>query len=176
MPFSALTEVCRESVAVIFLDRMQSFDWQYTLSDNDLRKVGVMCGLAGVRVSYPMLDQRVTDLALRGPAVMKLKGLNLRTFYQRAMESFLPPAIIARTKHGFGLPFGDWLKSHAGLADLIHGWLSDLKRRRVVRTAFIDGHRTGHASCFGYAIWDLAMLEAWLQAQAYNRTSIKSTS
>jgi hypothetical protein len=30
----------------------------------------------------------------------------------------------------------------------------------------IDGHRTGHASYFGYAIWDLAMLEAWLQQQA----------
>lgn len=167
-PFETMADVYCDSKAETLLDRMQAFDWQYTLSDNDLRKVGIMCALAGVRVSYPMLDQRVIDLALRVPAAMKLKGLTLRTFYKRAMEGFLPPAIIAKTKHGFGLPFGDWLRTHAGLADLIHGLLSDLKRRRIVSVAFIDGlidgHRTGHASYFGYAIWDLAMLEAWLQA------------
>ncbi|MGQ0384071.1 MAG: asparagine synthetase B family protein [Gammaproteobacteria bacterium] len=167
-PLCDMGEVYRDSAADSLLDRMQAFDWQYTLSDNDLRKVGVMCRAAGVRVSFPMLDQRVIDLSLRVPARHKLRGLELRTFYKRAMADFLPPEIIAKTKHGFGLPFGDWLKSHAGLAELIHGLLAALKRRRIVRADFIDGlisgHRTGHASYFGYAIWDLAMLEAWLQS------------
>jgi asparagine synthase (glutamine-hydrolysing) len=169
-PFAAMNEVYHGSGATTLLDRMQSFDWQYTLSDNDLRKVGVMCQAAGVRVSFPMLDQRVIDLSLRVPARIKLRGLKLRTFYKRAFDGFLPPAIIAKRKHGFGLPFGAWLKAHAGLADLVHGLLSDLKRRHIVRAAFVDdliaGHRTGHASYFGYAIWDLAMLEAWLQQHA----------
>jgi asparagine synthase (glutamine-hydrolysing) len=38
------------------VDRMLYFDWKFTLADNDLRKVGRMCEIAGVRVSYPMLD------------------------------------------------------------------------------------------------------------------------
>ena len=84
------------------------------------------------------------------------------------MSGFLPAEIIAKTKHGFGLPFGVWLKSHARLGELVFGLLSDLKARRIVRAAFLDDlvaqHRDGHASYFGYAIWDLAMLEAWLQA------------
>jgi asparagine synthase (glutamine-hydrolysing) len=169
-PFAAMEEVYRASPATTLLDRMQFFDWQYTLSDNDLRKVGVMCRAAGVRVAFPMLDARVIDCALRVPARDKLHGLELRTFYKRAMQGFLPPEIIAKRKHGFGLPFGDWLKTHGGLSACVLGLLSELKRRHIVRAGFIDGlidgHRTGHASYFGYAIWDLAMLEAWLQRHA----------
>ncbi len=169
-PFAAMDEVYHDSKAATLLDRMQCFDWQYTLSDNDLRKVGVMCRAAGIRVSFPMLDQRVIELALRVPARLKLRGLELRTFFKRAMAGFLPPATIAKRKHGFGLPFGAWLKTDAGLADLVYGLLSDLRRRHIVHAPFVDeliaGHRTGHASYFGYAIWDLAMLEAWLQRHA----------
>ena len=63
------------------------------------------------------------------------------------------------------MPFGVWLKTHAGLGDLIYGLLTQLKSRQIIKREFIDqlidDHRAGHPSYFGYAIWDLAMLEAW---------------
>jgi hypothetical protein len=41
----------------------------------------------------------------------------------------------------------------------------------LVRGAFIDDlvqqQRAGHASYYGYAIWNLAMLEAWFQAHDF---------
>jgi asparagine synthase (glutamine-hydrolysing) len=84
------------------------------------------------------------------------------------MRDFLPREILEKTKHGFGLPFGVWLKTDRRLADLIFSLLSDLKARRIVRAEFLDQlireQRAGDASYFGYAIWDLAMLEAWLKA------------
>lgn len=153
------------------LNRMLFYDWQVTLADNDLRKVGAMCALAGVKVSYPMLDERVIDLSTRVPSNLKMKGLELRSFYKEAMRGFLPQQILTKTKHGFGLPFGVWLKTEPALRELIHGLLTDLKRRRIVRADFIDSllaqHRDGHASFYGYPIWDLAMLEAWLQAHRH---------
>jgi len=129
-----------------------------------------MCSLAGVKVSYPMLDPRVIDLSLRVPSAMKMNGAELRTFYKHAMRDFLPHEILNKTKHGFGLPFGVWLKTDARLSDLIFSSLTDLKARRIVRAEFLDQlireQRAGDASYFGYAIWDLAMLEAWLKAHA----------
>jgi len=167
-PLRVMADVYGSASSPSLLHRMLCYDWHYTLSDNDLRKVGTTCELAGVRVSYPMLDPRVVDLSLQVPPGVKMRGLELRSFYKRAMSGFLPAEIIAKTKHGFGLPFGVWLKSHARLGELVFGLLSDLKARRIVRAAFLDDlvaqHRDGHASYFGYAIWDLAMLEAWLQA------------
>ena len=144
---------------------MLFYDWQFTLSDNDLRKVDTMCELAGVRVSFPMLDSDVVDVSLRTPANLKMHGRELRSFFKRSMSGFLPVEILGKQKHGFGLPFGVWLKTDTGLRDLIYGLLTQLKSRRIIKREFIDqlidDHRAGHPSYFGYAIWDLAMLEAW---------------
>ena len=89
------------------------------------------------------------------------------------MPGFLPEEIIDKKKHGFGLPFGVWLKTDKALADLIYSLLSDLKSRRLVRPTFLDhliaDQRAGHPSYFGYAIWDLAMLEAWLATHVDRR-------
>jgi asparagine synthase (glutamine-hydrolysing) len=167
-PLRGMAEVYAQTPSDVLMHRMLFFDWQYTLSDNDLRKVGTMCALAGIRVSYPMLDPRIIDLSLRVPPKMMMNGLELRSFYKRALRGFLPDEILDKTKHGFGLPFGVWLKTHRRLGELIYGLLGDLKRRGIVQPAFIDNliveHRQGHPGYFGYAIWDLAMLEAWLQA------------
>jgi asparagine synthase (glutamine-hydrolysing) len=169
-PFRLMHEVYTAAPCKSTLNKMMYYDWQYTLSDSDLRKVNTMCALAGVQVSYPMLDARVIDLANRVTPAQKMERLELRSFFKKAMRGFLPAEILDKTKHGFGLPFGDWLKSDAKLAELIYSHLSDLKTRRLVRPAFldelIDSQRRGHAMYYGYAIWDLAMLEAWFKAHA----------
>src|ERR1044072_8693058 len=96
-----------------------------------------------------MLESRFVDLANRVTPAQKRERLELRSFFKKAMRGFLPAEILDKTKHGFGLPFGDWLKSDAQLAELIYSHLSDLKSRRLVRPAFldelIDSQRRGHA-------------------------------
>jgi asparagine synthase (glutamine-hydrolysing) len=167
-PLRLMAEVFEASRAGSLLNRMLFYDWHFTLADNDLRKVGTMCALAGIKVSYPMLDPRVVALSLRVPSRIKMEGSELRSFYKKAMRDFLPREILEKSKHGFGLPFGVWLKTDPRLADLIFSLLSDLKSRHIVRAEFLDQlireQRAGDASYFGYAIWDLGMLEAWLKA------------
>jgi asparagine synthase (glutamine-hydrolysing) len=167
-PLATMADVYAEAPSKELVHRMLFYDWHYTLSDNDLRKVGTMCRLAGVKVSYPMLDARLIDLSLRVPLPMMAKGLELRSFYKRAMQGFLPDEILNKKKHGFGLPFGVWLKTHGRLRELIYGLLSGLKTRGIVKPDFLDKlvkeHQEGHPGYYGYAIWDLAMLEAWLAA------------
>jgi asparagine synthase (glutamine-hydrolysing) len=169
-PLEAMAEVYAEAPTENLLQQLLFYDWHYTLADSDLRKVGEMCALAGVAVSYPMLDPRVIDVSLQVPPEMLLKGFELRHFYKLALRGFLPDEILAKKKHGFGLPFGVWLKTHTRLGELVYGLLGDLKGRGIVRPAFIDQviaeHRAGHPGYYGYAIWDLAMLEAWLDANA----------
>ncbi len=165
-PMRLMRKVWDAAPSPNLLEKMLWYDWHFTLADNDLRKVGAMCALAGVRVSYPLLHPAVVDLSTRVPPEMKIKGTELRTFFKKAMADFLPGEIIRKKKHGFGLPFGLWLKTDKALGDLIYSHLSALKRRGIVDADFIDGliaqHRDGHAAYYGYAIWDLAMLEAWL--------------
>ena len=149
------------------LDRMLWYDWKFILADNDLRKVTTMCELAGVRVSYPMLDEDLLDLSIQVPSGEKIRNGELRTFFKNSVRDLLPPDIITKTKHGFGLPFGQWLKTHEPLRELVFGSLDSLAERGLFDPGFIkrvgDEHRDGHASYYGYAIWDLISIEQWLQ-------------
>lgn len=151
------------------VDRMMHLDLKFTLADNDLRKVARMCEAAGVEVRFPLLDDQLVEFSGSVPASLKVKGLKLRWFFKHALRDFLPPEVLAKSKHGFGLPFGLWLREHKPLSDMAHESLDAFARRRIVRPEYIRNvlrqHETAHATYYGVMIWVLMMLEQWLAAR-----------
>ncbi|MEP7245088.1 MAG: asparagine synthase-related protein, partial [Gammaproteobacteria bacterium] len=170
-PFRQMHEVWDSAKSDNTVQRMLFYDWQYTLSDNDLRKVESMTALAGVRVSYPMLHPDVIDLSLRVPPRVMMEDMRLRDFYKKAMQGWLPDQIINKKKHGFGLPFGLWLQDSPQLRELIFANLASLRARRLIRPEFIDRlmqlHGQEDASFYGVFVWVLAMLEQWFQEHGH---------
>ena len=83
------------------------------------------------------------------------------------MQGYLPEEIINKPKHGFGLPFGDWLRTSPRLQEMIYGCLSDLKKRDIIQSSFLDHvvleHQRGHAAYFGEAVWIFFALEIWFK-------------
>lgn len=155
--------------AKVLVNRMLWFDWKYTLADNDLPKVLGSTRLAGLEVGFPLLDDRLVDFSLRLDPELKLKGLTLRWFFKEALKDFLPPEIITKKKHGFGLPFGVWAVEHAGLRKLAVESLDYLQSGRIVRTDFLDRllkeYLPQHPGYYGEMVWVLMMLSQWLQAK-----------
>jgi len=150
------------------LNRMLYLDWQYTLADNDLRKVSHMCSLAGVEVVYPMLDDDLVNFSCQIPSNWKIKGRDLRHFYKQSFTGWLPDATINKKKQGFGLPFGIWMETHKPLQEMAYDSLISLKKRSYFKPEFIDQtihlHRNQHAAYYGELIWILMVLEMWLEA------------
>ena len=148
--------------------RMLCLDHKFTLADNDLRKVNRMCELAGIEVRYPLLQEELVEFAAGIPSDLLLKGQHLRHFYRRAMRGFLAEKTLEKHKHGFGLPFGLWMKDYAPLKAFAHQRLEEAKARGYLNDAFIsriiEAHETGHATYYGVFIWVLVMLEEWMQA------------
>lgn len=148
------------------LKRMLFLDWQYTLADNDLRKVSRMCAIANVEVVYPMLDDELIDFSCTIPDRWKLKRNRLRYFYKESLRGWLPDQTISKKKQGFGLPFGVWMQSHKPLRDLAYDNLSNLKNRNILKKDFIDNvirlHQSVHAAYYGELVWILTVLELWL--------------
>ena len=175
-PMKAMRDWYARTPAPDLLNRMLAFDLKYTLTDNDLPKVVTACRVAGVDVAFPFLDDAVVAFAERLDPGLKLKGQQLRWFFKHALRDFLPPEILTKSKHGFGLPFGIWLGRDRGLSELAFSSLESLKARGIVRSAFIDQLRADlladHATYYGELVWVLMMLEQWLQAHpARPRTS-----
>jgi len=178
-PLALLRQIYHQPVKASALNRMLYLDWQITLSDNDLRKVSQACELAGVTVRYPMLDDELVTFSTTIPSAWKLpgtrlsqrlvKGDGLRHFYKQALSQWLPKATLRKHKHGFGLPFGLWMKTHKPLQELAYDNIVGLKARGFFKPEFLDRaitlHRDGHAAYFGELIWILMSLELWLQAK-----------
>jgi asparagine synthase (glutamine-hydrolysing) len=165
-PLANLREVYARTASAATVNRMMHLDLKITLADNDLRKVNQACGLAGVDVAYPLLDDEMLEFAARVPPGMQVKDGCLRWFFKRALDDFLPQEIIRKTKHGFGLPVGIWMAEHAQLRDLTGDSISGLRRRNILKPSYInwvqEQHAGEHASYYGVMLWVMVMLEQWL--------------
>ncbi len=168
-PMALQRDVYRRTASDSPVNRMMHLDLEFTLADNDLRKVTRMCELAGVEVRYPLLDDTLVEFSGELPPSLKVKGLRLRYFFKQALRDFLPPETLKKTKHGFGMPFGLWLRDHKPLAGLVHESLDAFARRGILKPLYIKQllheHETSHATYFGVMIWVVMMLERWLAAR-----------
>jgi asparagine synthase (glutamine-hydrolysing) len=168
-PLRLMRDQYRDSASSSAVNSMLHLDLKHVLADNDLRKVTRMCEAAGVEARFPLLDEPIIAFAAALPAELKVRGFTLRYFFKRALRDFLPVEILRKKKHGFGLPFGLWLREHPALADAAYESLTAFARRGYVRKAYVERliaeHRSGHATYFGSMIWVLMTAEQWLSVR-----------
>jgi asparagine synthase (glutamine-hydrolysing) len=152
------------------IDSMLAYDWRFTLTDNDLPKVRGTASLAGVDASFPLLNDELVDFSLTLSPKDKVRGLALRHFFKAALADFLPPEILRKRKHGFGLPFGPWLLESPTLRSLAQHSVKQLVRRNLINetaaSSLFSEKLSEHAGYYGELIWVLMMLEQWLDAHA----------
>ena len=98
-----------------------------------------------------------------------MKRLQLRTFFKKAYRNFLPNAVLKKRKHGFGLPITVWLRENKKLNDLMN---DTLRGNRFSQRGFItskglqtvlEAHKKDNTSLYGTIIWNLLILEMWLE-------------
>lgn len=152
------------------LDRLMYVDMQMAIWGNDLPKVRTATQAAGVRARFPFLDPDLTQCTGTLPARYKVRGLQKRYLFKRAVADILPQETLRKTKHGFGVPVAEWIRTdprvRAAVLDPI------LDPRSFVRTCLtdkglsgiVDEHRRG-AWDHGMWLWALMMLERWLDTR-----------
>src|SRR5207249_843135 len=150
-----------------FLNRWLYLDLKMTIGDNDLRKVTVMSRLAGITPRYPLLDPALAEFSGTIPARLKVKRSHLRYLFKKAMAGILPPEIIAKRKHGFGLPYSMWLAENEGLRSFTLDTLGSarFRGRSYFRKGFVEWlwsqYQNVHRAYYGEIFWILLMLELW---------------
>lgn len=150
------------------IEQMLFLDWKFTLADNDLVKVSKMCEMVGVKVRFPLLEKELVDFSCTLSADQKLPKQQLRDFYKKAFADFLAPETLSKSKHGFGLPFGEWMKQSDELMTMARMALERLSQRNIINGQFIEQavamHHNDHCGYYGELIWILVVLELWLEA------------
>ena len=170
-PLQVLREMYDTPLDMDPINKLLRLDWRLTLADSDLPKVSRMCALAGIDVSFPLLDEAVVDVSMRMPPEMKVTAREMRPLFRAAFADFLPQATLTKSKQGFGLPFGVWLHEQPLLRDFAHDSLMHLEQSGVLAKGFRDGFLSAkikeHPAYFGTLAWILLALGIWLK-----RTSV----
>lgn len=149
------------------LNRLLNIDVNMTLGDEDIPKVVRTAEQNGVNVRFPYLHQSLAEFAGRLPVHLKVKGFEKRYLFKRATKGFLPPAILQKKKHGFGLPIGIWLKTDARLRTMSRDILlsTAASQRGYFRREFIETLMTrmeqDDTPYYGDLLWVFLMLELW---------------
>jgi asparagine synthase (glutamine-hydrolysing) len=104
------------------------------------------------------------------PTRWKVKGLTLRWFFKQSLQGFLPDEIIAKRKHGFGLPFGNWMLQNEGLRKRVADSLDAFATRGIMQRSFLAELSSqllpAAPGYYGEMVWIVVMLEEWLRARA----------
>jgi asparagine synthase (glutamine-hydrolysing) len=95
------------------VDRTMQFYTKLYLQDDILTKVDRASMMHSLEVRAPFLDIELVDFVRRIPWRYKLRGGQTKYLLKKALEPMLPNDILYRSKKGFGVPIGSWLKSGA---------------------------------------------------------------
>jgi asparagine synthase (glutamine-hydrolysing) len=154
------------------LNRLLHLDLRLAIGDNDLLKVTRTAELAGVAVRFPLLSLPLVELTATLPVAFKVKGLEKRVLFKRAFRTLLPREVLAKRKHGFGVPTSLWLRSHSRFSALARETLLSTRARgrgyfqpRAIEGLF-EAHAADATPFYGDILWTLLMLELWHRRHA----------
>jgi len=86
-------------------------DTRFIMVDSVLMKVDKMSMASALEVRVPFLDHRLLEMAARIPGNMKLKGMETKSIFRKALEAYLPHDIVYRGKQGYSLPVKHLLRT-----------------------------------------------------------------
>src|SRR5712664_4087038 len=147
------------------LDPLLYLDSKTYLPGDILTKVDRMSMAVSLEARVPLLDHKLIEfVCTRIPASMKMKGLDTKHIFKRAMRDLVPAEILDRPKQGFGIPIDQWINQQ--LRERVRGTLTEPRtmQRGFIETRYVnlllDEHERGrrdHAT----ELWTLFMLELW---------------
>jgi len=124
---------------------------------------------ASLEARAPLLDHRLVELAWRLPVSQKIRDGEGKWPLRRVLERYVPAALTARPKHGFGVPIDRWLRGP------LRGWAEDLLAEdRLARQGILEPapvraalrtHLDGRRN-LQHQLWAVLMFESWLEQQA----------
>lgn len=138
------------------------------LPDDILTKVDRASMAVSLEVRVPVIDHRVFELAWSLPFEWKVSSSAGKVILQDVLSRYVPREMFERPKMGFGVPIDQWLRGP--LKDWAESLLDEWRLRdqsllspEPIRQKWLE-HLSG-ATDWHYHLWDVLMLQAWLDEQ-----------
>src|SRR5262249_37230649 len=93
------------------VDRALKADTETYLPNDLLVKVDIASMAVSLEARSPFLDHHLLEFAASLPASYKVRGLATKRLLKRALKGLVPSENLTRSKMGFGVPIGPWLRT-----------------------------------------------------------------
>jgi len=149
------------------IDKALRLDTQVMLVDDPVKRVDNMTMAWGLEARVPFLDHELVELAARVPAELKV-GHGGKHVLKEAARKVVPAAVIDRPKGYFPVPALKYLEGE--VLGTVRGALTSrrARERELFEPAYVDMLLEAPAKHItplkGSRLWQLALLEMWLQA------------
>lgn len=94
------------------LHEFREIDRYLSLEGDMLVKVDRTSMLASLECRAPFLNKALWDFTNSVPDAYLMKGWNKKYLLKKAFEDQFPTDFLNKSKQGFGVPVGDWLRGH----------------------------------------------------------------
>lgn len=144
------------------LSRIQYVDIKTYLTDDILVKVDRASMAHSLEVRAPLLDHKLMELAATMPSSVKLRGMNGKYIFKRAVRKLLPQSVLRRKKMGFAVPLSQWFRND--LKEFAHSVLFTASGDTLLTGATIkrvwEEHQSGLRNR-STELWALLMFRLW---------------
>ncbi len=150
------------------IDKALRLDANIMLVDDPVKRVDSMTMAWGLEARVPFLDHEVVEFAARVPAKWKVPEEG-KYVLKEAARAVIPAAVIDRPKGYFPVPALKYLRGP--FLDLVKQTLHNTaaKQRGLFNPSYVErliGNPEEHITPLrGSKLWQIALLEMWLQAQ-----------
>lgn len=125
---------------------------------------------ASLEVRVPFLDHTLVEFMATVPGMMKISGMEKKSFLRDAFRRDLPAEILDRKKSGFSLPVARWLRED--LRPLLEDTLSEarLKRDGLFDVSVVNQWKREHferSRNRSSILWALLMYHLWADHYAH---------
>ena len=153
--------------AELGVDRALRLDTTVMLVDDPVKRVDNMTMAWGLEARVPFLDHELVELAARIPPEHKVGGPGKHVLKEAARQ-VIPAGVIDRPKGYFPVPALKYIRGP--VLEWVHDVLDSQagRNRGVFQRPYVDAllaEPEGHITPLGGSkLWQIALLEAWLQA------------
>jgi asparagine synthase (glutamine-hydrolysing) len=162
--YGGLGAVARASEGLEPLDRCVAIDFASYLPDDVLVKLDRMAMANSLEGRAPFLDHRVVEFGVRLSRDLRVRGHRGKYLLRKVAARWLPPDVLNKPKHGFGIPLAKWFRGPlAGLAGDLLGSRAFRERgflRPEAAQRYLKEHLAGQAD-YGELLWLVLSLELW---------------
>lgn len=144
----------------------RQIDRMLSLEGDLLVKVDRTAMLTSIETRAPFLNKKLWDFSSQLPEDFLIKGMNKKHILKKAFEKEFPKGFLDKSKKGFGVPIGDWLRNSLIDELLQYSQKDFLKKQGIFNidniVSLIDSHLSRKQDNT-FRVWTFFCFQKWYE-------------